>query len=45
MKKKPPTKQRGPRPENLKIDGSWKNAVKRSFLKKRPAEGWPKENK
>jgi hypothetical protein len=46
MKKKPPTNiKRGPRPENLKIHGSWENAVRQSFLKKHPPEGWPKQDK
>ena len=46
MKKKPLTNtKRGPHPENLKIHGSWENAVKRSFTKKKPPEGWPKDHK
>ena len=24
----------------LKIDGNWKDAIRRSFKKKKPAEGW-----
>ena len=40
-----PKAKRGPRPESLKIEGSWESAVKRSFSKKRPPEGWPKQEK
>jgi len=32
----------GPEPEILKIEGDWKDAVKKALSKKRPAEGWPK---
>lgn len=42
MKKK--KKQKGipgPKPETFKIEGSWKDAVKKSFQKQKPAEGWP----
>jgi hypothetical protein len=46
MKKQSPVNiKRGPRPENVKIRGSWENAVRRSLQKKKPLEGWPKENK
>ena len=41
-KKKTPVK-RGPKPDTFKIDGEWKAAVKKSFSKKKPAAGWPKE--
>jgi hypothetical protein len=43
-KKKKPEKPKppGPQPDLLKIDGNWKDAVKKSFEKKKPAEGWPK---
>lgn len=33
---------RGPEPELLKIDIGWKDAVKKSLEKKKPATGWPK---
>ena len=40
MKKK---KTPGPRPEILRIEGiNWKDAVKKSFEKQKPVEGWPK---
>jgi hypothetical protein len=32
----------GPKEERLQIQGDWKDAVKRSFQKKKPIEGWPK---
>jgi len=32
----------GPKPNVLKLHGNWKNAVKQSLQKKKPAEGWPK---
>ena len=41
--KKTPEIQRGPKPDLLKIDGDWKDAVKKSLAKKKPAVGWPKE--
>jgi hypothetical protein len=34
--------KRGPKPDLLKIDGDWKDAVKKSLAKKKPADGWPK---
>ena len=32
----------GPKPNRLKIHGDWKQAVRKSFDKKKPPEGWPK---
>jgi hypothetical protein len=40
-KKKPPAKA-GPKPDTLKIEGKWQDAVKKSLRKKKPAAGWPK---
>jgi hypothetical protein len=37
------TAKRGPKPEMLKLEGDWRDAIKRSFMKKQPAQGWPKE--
>jgi hypothetical protein len=34
----------GPKPKSLKIDDDWKQAVKRALGKKRPPEGWPKDD-
>jgi hypothetical protein len=33
----------GPKPDTLKFDGNWKDAVKKSLGKRRPPEGWPKK--
>lgn len=45
-KKKKSTKRAGvtpgPKPDTLKIEGKWQDAVKKSLAKKKPAEGWPK---
>ncbi len=41
-KKKKPAKT-GPKPNALKIEGNWKDAVKKSLAKKKPATGWPKD--
>jgi hypothetical protein len=32
----------GPKPDTLKIKGNWKDTVKKSLGKKKPASGWPK---
>jgi hypothetical protein len=49
MPKKPAPKKakakRGPKADVLKIDGDWKDAVRRSFGAKKPAGGWPKAGK
>ncbi len=42
LKEKKTAATPGPKPDTLKIKGSWKAAVKRSLQKKKPAEGWPK---
>lgn len=34
--------KRGPKPETVKIDEDWKEAIKKSLRKKKPKEGWPK---
>jgi hypothetical protein len=39
--KKQPAKT-GPKPDTLKIEGKWQDAVKKSLAKKKPQEGWPK---
>ncbi|MBS1767626.1 MAG: hypothetical protein JST05_09530 [Acidobacteria bacterium] len=33
-----------PEPTQIKIDGDWKEAIARSFLKTKPEGGWPKPN-
>jgi hypothetical protein len=32
----------GPKADRLKLDGNWKDVMKKSLSKKKPAEGWPK---
>jgi hypothetical protein len=39
--RKPP----GPQPEVLKIEGDWKDAMRKLISKKRPVSGWPKLEK
>jgi len=41
-KNKPKREKPGPKPEVLKLEGDWKEAVKKSLAKKKPANGWPK---
>lgn len=42
-KRAKPAKIRGPEPDRLKLEGNWKEAVKKSLSKKKPATGWPKD--
>jgi hypothetical protein len=35
-------KKTGPKPDVLKIEGDWQEAIKKSLTKKKPEEGWPK---
>lgn len=35
--------KRGPKPDRVKIDEDWEEAVKRALKKKRPKDGWPKD--
>ena len=45
MAKKKKSK-RGPKPEMLKFeDENFENAVKKAIQKKKPKEGWPKQDK
>jgi hypothetical protein len=32
----------GPKPEVVKIEGDWREAVKKSLGVKKPVNGWPK---
>jgi hypothetical protein len=43
--KKPQRKKKtpGPKPEGLKLEGNWKDAIKKSLQKKHPDAGWPKD--
>jgi hypothetical protein len=40
--KQPNPAKPGPKAETLKIEGDWKDAIKRSLEKKKPLGGWPK---
>lgn len=35
----------GPKPDILKIEGEWQDAVSKALGKKKPKEGWPKDGK
>jgi len=41
-KSKKKAAKRGPKPDVLKVEGNWKDAVKKSLAKKKPPGGWPK---
>jgi hypothetical protein len=41
-KSRKPKATPGPKPDTLKVDGKWQDAVKKSLSKKKPTEGWPK---
>jgi hypothetical protein len=45
QKTKPRQRKPGPQPEVLKIEGDWKDAMKKLISKKRPEDGWPKPEK
>ena len=34
--------KRGPKPETVKIEGDWENAIDKALKKERPEDGWPK---
>jgi hypothetical protein len=34
--------QPGPKPDMLKIDINWQQAIQKSLEKKKPPEGWPR---
>ncbi len=39
---KPAKPKPGPKPDTLKVEGNWEDAMKKSLEKKKPAAGWPK---
>lgn len=43
--KKAKQQRPGPVPEVLKIEGNWKDAMRKLISKKRPVGGWPKPEK
>jgi len=44
MAKKPQDKP-GPKPDHLRLEGDWEEAVKKAIRKEKPAEGWPDRKK
>ncbi len=40
---KPDKERPGPKPDRLKIEGEWEEAVKEALDKERPPEGWPEK--
>ena len=45
MTKKPERQRSGPKPETVKIDRPWEDAVRDALKRKRPDEGWPEQPK
>jgi len=39
---KPHAKRPGPDAERLKIEGDWKDAMKKAIPQEKPPEGWPR---
>jgi hypothetical protein len=37
--------KKGPKPDRVKIDEDWEEAVKKALKKKRPKGGWPDHNR
>jgi hypothetical protein len=37
-----PVGPRGPKPELIRIQMDWKDAVKKSLARQKPVRGWPK---
>ena len=35
----------GPKPDHVKIDMDWENAIGKALKKKRPEDGWPEPEK
>lgn len=42
---KPGSKERGPKPDRVKIEGDWEGAVGKALKKPRPKGGWPEPEK
>ncbi len=45
MAKKSKKGKRGPKPNRLKFDDNWENAVKKGIQKVKPKKGWPEKGK
>lgn len=45
--KKPPRNgnKTGPKPDTVKIEGDWEDAIDKALQKERPKDGWPKAEK
>lgn len=39
------TGKTGPKPDKVKIEGNWEDAMGKALKKDRPKDGWPKEEK
>lgn len=37
--------KRGPKPERIKLQGDWQNAIGKALKIERPKEGWPQPEK
>ena len=37
--------KRGPKPDSVKIEGDWGEALKKAVKTKKPAGGWPDKDK
>ena len=35
----------GPKPDHLRLEGDWEEAVKKALAKEKPKEGWPEQEK
>ena len=35
----------GPKPDHLKLQGDWEEAVQKAIRKEKPEEGWPDDKK
>ena len=45
MRKTEATKKTGPKPERVKSDKNWEEAISDAMKKKRPKNGWPESEK
>jgi len=43
--KHPAKQSTGPRPDTLKLEGAWQDAMNKAIKKEKPKEGWPKPAK
>ena len=45
MARKEEPNKPGPKPNHLKIEGDWQEAIKKAVEKKKPKNGWPDKDK